>query len=119
MTCLRRYLRHKPAGLGTYGLVVETLTLCAQGRIASVQMLTSLRNILCKHPQVLRALTSLLTRVHAATNSVRCPAYAACVPCSFATSLDGREHHAYASACACQFAAESNCAPCRAPARLR
>lgn len=70
---LRRHLRHKPVGVGTYGLVVETLTLCARGCITSLQMLTSLRNILGKYPHVLRALTSLLTRVHTCTNTVRRP----------------------------------------------
>jgi hypothetical protein len=67
---LKRYLQCQKAGPGTYALVVETLTACAHGHISSQQLLTSLRNILRKHPKVLQATSALLSRLHIYINVV-------------------------------------------------
>jgi hypothetical protein len=71
--------RGAPRSAGLYALVVELLTMYAQQRLSTAQLLTGLRGALKGHRQVAGAVSALLRSIHASVNEVRIAFDATCV----------------------------------------
>jgi hypothetical protein len=71
MAKTRKYFRGVKYGSGVYGLVMELMTMCAEGKISSIQLAAGVKGALREHPRVLNALSHLLRDIHAIINSVR------------------------------------------------